>query len=32
MKEKFQMKNIVKNLMPIPEGYIVLTKVSTSAE
>ena len=25
------MKNIVKNLMPIPEGYIVLTKVSTSS-
>ena len=32
IKERFQMKNSVKNLMPIPEGYIVLTKVSTSAE
>lgn len=25
------MKNSVKNLMSIPEGYIVLTKVSTSS-
>lgn len=25
------MKNSVKNLMPIPAGYIVLTKVSTSS-
>jgi len=26
IKERFQMKNSVKNLMPIPAGYVVLTK------